>query len=386
MRGPASRGRCGRPAGSQRPVAGASAQPCPGRHQEAERRPATPRGRVRRPRQVHRPASASCCCRSRPRHASRRGGAEPARVEPCLRRVREAPPQVSTPGALGAVHWARHGHPATPRSLPGATLPPPPSAALLGPSHARTSTLSPTPHHPLRTRSAASRFLGLRDAGLRHVENFSWEPGAGDDEAEVATRGRRGNAWPRAASRRAGTHQPCSPAAHSTKSCPRHLAPAASALRPGSARAQPGWQEGYEEAQRREPAWKGPGCSEAVPARPTCVCAEACPLNPESRGKFGRRRHGHASPFPQARERIRCFQFSLRRGAGAESFRISDSGEMLQWTASLLQTSAFLPPGERLHEVLAVTSVRPGSAFRNKQAFSSGGRVTVWLTSVPRPS
>lgn len=152
VRGPAARGRCGRRAGCLDPLEGASPQPyLPADTREAER------GGTDAPRTQDASAGAS---RGHPRrrqvrpshlwpqllphdHASRRGGTGPASVEPSLRPVFGAPPQVSTPRVLGAVYWARHEPPSIPLSVPGTPPPPPWAAFLLGSSRFRTSAPSP---------------------------------------------------------------------------------------------------------------------------------------------------------------------------------------------------------------------------------------------------
>lgn len=120
----------------------------------------------------------------------------------------------------------------------------------------------------------------------------------------------------------------------------------------------------------------------------TCLCQEGVSCSEsESRGKFGRRRPGLAALSSAsghgARGRTGCFQGDrqVRRVScafgdvgpwrNADGSPGLDSSRPAAWGTLMLTASSSLR--------------RLGSAVRNKQAFSSGGRVAVWLTSIPLP-
>lgn len=214
------------------------------------------------------------------------------------------------PGGARRRHWARHGHPSTPRSLPGAALPPPPSAAFLGPSHARTSTPSPTPPSPT-------------------PDPLRCLPLAGAPRGRPATRGkrllgasggrRRGGGGDSGAARKRLAARSFSSGGHASAfqpRCPLHqVVPAA----PGPRRVGP-----PARVRARSPASRK-GMRRAQPQRGRPRPADVrvrwrlvllwIPRAAESLEGGGTARQ--ASPFPQARDRIRCFQVSRlgrRRG------------------------------------------------------------------------
>lgn len=130
-------------------------------------------------------------------HASRRGGTGPASVEPSLRPVLGAPPQVSTPMVLGAVYRARHEPPSIPLPVSGTLPPPAPWAAfLLGSSRSRTSAPSPTaprldPLRGLPPPGAPRGQLATRGKSLPGTWGGRRRGGVGDSEAgreRLATR------------------------------------------------------------------------------------------------------------------------------------------------------------------------------------------------------
>lgn len=181
VRGPAARGRCGERVGRRDPIRRRCSPPpqsyLPADTQEAERasRAGHPRrergslGQASAPRQVQRahprpPAPAALG----PSHVSRSRGVGPASVEHSLSPVLGVPPQVSTPGALGAVYWRATGPPpfhGPSRGCHRCSLPW--AAFLLESSRVRTSAPSPT--SPSLIRFPASRLRGLRETGWRHV-------------------------------------------------------------------------------------------------------------------------------------------------------------------------------------------------------------------------
>lgn len=183
-------------------------------------------------------------------HACRRGGSGPAGVERSLRPVLGAPPQVSTPAALGSRPLgASWGPPAFRGPSPGA--PPPTLPGLLSSWGLRASLLRCFSHRPRLAPLSCLQPPGLGEA-LRFTRGKKVPRGPapssrcpeGSNAAEVVTRGRGGNAWPRAAGLPARTSALRS----------RRRADGAAPRRPHPRARVCGPRGGCRKGKRREPA------------------------------------------------------------------------------------------------------------------------------------